>query len=138
MSIIRHHESHLDHALTSAQIKFILDLDAKEGEVVVQTIELPEHLGLVPCALHGPIMGDEPVPESEVTYKVRGQRDGASRMVARIVRTTRLVTVISGPDGGQPCILFTAFGGPQAPRESFEDDSEESREFWKLHALSSI
>ncbi len=136
MSITRHKDSHLDHALTRVQIKFILDLYPKRGELVIQTIELPAHLGLVPCGLHGPIMGDDPVPESEVVYKTRGTREGKSRLVDRIVRSTRLVTVISGPHDGLDCVLFTAFGGPQAPKEPFEDDSDESREFWSQHALS--
>ena len=138
MTITRHKDSHLDHALTQEQIKFILNLDARE----IQTIQLPEHLGLVPCGLHGPLMGDEPVPESEVTYAVRGERRGKSRLVDRIVRTTRMVTVIAGPHDGLPCVLFTAFGGPLTPKEPFDFDYHESEEaqvsrrFWEQHALS--
>jgi hypothetical protein len=130
-------ESHLDHGLTKAQVEFILGIDAPAGQVTVQTVELPEDLGTVPCGLHGPVMGDEPVLEADVTYEVRGQRKGASRLVERPIRSTRIVTVISGPHEGEPCVLYTAFGGPQAPREPFEDDSEESQIFWSQHALSS-
>jgi hypothetical protein len=136
MSITRHKKSHLDHNLTSDQIKFVLGLDASEGEEHTQTIELPEHLGTIPCGLHGPIMGDEPVPEDEVTYAVRGERKGESRLVNRPARPSRQVTVIAGPHDGLACVLFTAFGGPLTPREPFEDASEQSKKFWELHALS--
>ena len=136
-SIKRHRDSHLDHALTEAQIGFILNVPAEDGAVEVQTVMLPDHLGTVPCGLHGPTMGDMPVPESEITYAVRGERNGESRLVDRPARGSRLVTIVSGPHDGLGCVLFTAFGGPQAPQEPFEDDSEGSREFWKQHALSS-
>lgn len=135
MSITRHKDSHLDHNLTSEQIKFVLGLDAPEGGT--QTVTLPEHLGTVQCGLYGPLMGDAPIEESEVSYHVRGERKGKSRLIiGRAPRTTRLLTVISGPHDGLDCVLFTAFGGPLAEREPFEDDSEKSREFWKQHALS--
>ena len=136
MSITRHADSHLDHNLTDAQIEYILGLSAAEGSVTVQTVLLPDGLGLVPCRLFGPIMGDDPIPESDVTYAKRGDRAGESRLVNRSPRLVRTVTVISGPHDGNPCVLFTAFGGPQAPREPFEDDSEESRTFWGQHALA--
>ena len=136
MSITKHKDSHLDHSLTDAQVEFILGLPAKEGEVTVQTVELPEALGTVPCGLFGPCMGDAPVTDAEVTLEVRGDRKGPSRLVDREPRQVRTVTVISGPHDGNPCVLFTAFGGPSAPREPFEDDSEESRKFWSEHALA--
>jgi hypothetical protein len=136
MSIKRHKDSHLDHALTEAQIQYILGLSAPEGTVNVQTVELPAELGTVPCGLFGPCMGDAPVSDSEVEMVTRGNRKGASRTVAREPRQVRQVTVITGPHDGEPCVLFTAFGGPSAPREPFEDDSEESRKFWAEHALA--
>ena len=137
MSITRHKDSHLDHNLTSEQIKFVLGLDAQEGELTIQTVTLPDHLGTVPCGLYGPVMGDEPVTEAEVSYHVRGERKGKSRLIiGRAPRTTRLLTVISGPHDGLACVLFTAFGGPQAPKEPFEDDSDETKAFWNQHALS--
>jgi len=143
MSITKHADSHLDHALTEAQVEFVLSLPAKAGEVTVQTVELPDGLGLVPCGLYGPTMGDAPVTDSEVEMVVRGDRKGESRLVGRSPRLQRKVTVISGPHDGDSCVLFTAFGGPQAPREPFEfaadDDSDaaqESRKFWSEHALA--
>lgn len=58
-------------------------------------------------------------------------------------RQTRLLTVIAGPHEGDGCVLYTAHGGPAAPREpwdpSLNDDAaalEESRAFWSVHALS--
>lgn len=144
MSIKRHKDSHLDHALTDAQVDFVLGLSAKEGELTIQTVELPEELGTVPCGLFGPVMGDAPVTDSaDVEWRVRGNRKGESRTVSRAPRQVRTVTVISGPHDGESCVLFTAFGGPQSPREPFEfadddqsDAAQESRKFWAEHALA--
>lgn len=141
MSITRHKDSHLDHNLTPEHVKFVLGLDPSEhgdpsSPVRVFAVEMPEHLADLPCGLHGPLMGDEPVPESEVTYAVRGERKGPSRLVARPVRPSRLLAVVAGPYDGHDWVLFTAYGGPVMPREPFEDDSEETREVWSKHALS--
>lgn len=133
----RHNDSHLDHGLSSAQIEFLLKIEVPEGEVTVKTVELPEELGKVPCGLHGPEMGDAAVMEADVTYAVRGERKGASRLVARPTRKTSKVTFVAGPHDGQEGVIFTAFGGPMAPRELFECDDMSSREFWATHALSS-
>lgn len=140
-----------------------------------QTIVLPEWLGTVPCALRGPIVGDslivvpvvysnpdlptyagpDPIPArdpepGEIVFRCRGTRAYASRMVQLPPTQTRLVTVIAGPHDGHDMVLFTAYGGPEAPREVGEleakryiDDSPElrqelaeSREFWAVHALA--
>lgn len=139
MTIKKVPESHVDHSLTAEQLSWVLGSGAgRDGEVCVQTLEMPEELGTLPCALYGPVMGDAPVTEGFVHYTVRGERKGVSRMMNRgDVRPTRQLTVISGPgpDEGQPCVLYTAFGGPAAPRELFEDNGEESRDFWAQHAL---
>lgn len=124
----KHKDSHLDHGLTEAQIAFILAQPIVGG---VHTIELPEELGTVPCGLYGPVVGDPPVSDTEVTYAARGQR----KLVDRPARPARLVTVVVGPHDG----------GPQAPREPFEfeprDDFKSldhiaSEAFWKEHALA--
>jgi hypothetical protein len=73
-------------------------------------------------------------------------------MVNRPVRETRILTVIGGhlpvKDNGphavdsSRCVLYTAFGGPMAPREPGDpsitdvDDLKESTLFWAQHALS--
>lgn len=135
-------ESHLDHGLTESQVEFILKIEVPAGTVTVKTIELPENLGTVPCALYGPKMGDDPIDEDDVTYKVRGNRKGESRVVNLPMRPTRVVTFVAGPHNGEEGVLYTAFGGPSSPREPFEFDdhmSEEAREplnFWSEHALS--
>ena len=137
MKIRLHKDSHVDHGLSGEQVEYLLQtLEATPHDLTIQTVELPEGMGTVPCGLHGPVMGDDPVPDDEVTFAVRGSRSGASRLCRRPVRPTRKVTIISGPHEGHACVLFTAFGGPQAPREPFEDDSPESIKFWSEHALS--
>jgi hypothetical protein len=134
----RHQESHLDHELTNDQIAYIFDLFKDRSEFFVETINLPYELGQVPCYLYGPTMGDEPVLEDEVQYKRRGERSWNTRQVERPSRLTRLVTVVAGPHDGEPCILYTAFGGPSAPQELGDPnckDGEASFRFWKEHAL---
>jgi hypothetical protein len=134
--------SHLDHGLTEAQVAHIGQRFAERDSFFIETFELPEELGTVPCGIHGPIMGDAPVDEAEVTYQVRGERLFSSRMIAKEERKVRTVTVIAGPHEDQACVLFTAFGGPLAPREpedvSIPSDEEraKSRAFWAQHALS--
>jgi hypothetical protein len=112
-----HKDSHLDHDLTAAQLAHLLvQLDGRDA-FFIETLELPEALGTVPCGLHGPAMGDAPIGEAEITLEKRGDRAWTSRLVARPTRPTRRVTVIAGPADDQPCVLYTVFGGPQAPQE---------------------
>lgn len=136
--------SHVDHGLTVEQLEWLLDVALLSGayadgylehpHVVALTYELPEALGTVPCGLHGPAVGDAPVPESEVTYAARGERAYESRLCARPVRQVRQVSLITGPAGDEPLVLYTAFGGPVAPREMA--DPSRSEAFWRQHALS--
>jgi len=113
----KHTDSHVDHGLTEAQLHYLLDRFAGRTSFFLETIELPEELGTVPCGLWGPVMGDPPVEESAVKRERRGSRAWTSRLVARDTRPTRQVTVIAGPHDGQPCVLYTAFGGPATPQE---------------------
>lgn len=136
MAIKQIAQSHIDHNLSPEQLAWVLSQEAPAGEVKVQTLVLPLDLGTVPCDLHGPAMGDEPVPEDVVIYRVRGERKGPSRLVAGKARQTRKVTIISGPEEADACVLYTAFGGPSSPRELFEDDGPEATAFWAEHALT--
>lgn len=136
-----HKDSHLDHALTKAQIDFLLSHFAEHEGFFIETLELPEELGTVPCGLYGPIMGDPPITENQVFYAKRGNREYTSRMRNSDVapRQVRTVTVIAGPHDGQNCVLFTAFGGPCAPQEINDPgckDLIKSQVFWAEHALA--
>lgn len=133
--------SHLDHGLFAYHVRYLLGLFGDRSAFFIETIELPSYLDAVPCHLHGPATGEDPVLESEVSYEVRGNRAGPSRMCSRAPKMTRTVTVIAGPREGEPCVLYTAFGGPLAPREPWDptlpaDKADESRAFWAEHALS--
>jgi hypothetical protein len=137
--MIKHTDSHLDHALTEAQVEHLLATFAERAEFFIATIELPLDLGTVPCGLWGPAMGDEPVSPAEVHYAPRGTRAYSSRLCDRPARPTRTVTVIAGPHDGHPCVLFTAFGGPPTPQEPDDPECKDpiaSRQFWVQHALS--
>lgn len=134
-------ESHLDHGLTEGHIDFLMGRFGDRKEFFIETVEVPTDLPSLTCGLHGPIMGDEPLGEDEVFYTVRPPREYPSRMTERAPRDTRLLTVIAGPDGDEPCVLYTAFGGPLAPREPGDPtlppgDRAESEAFWSKHALS--
>jgi hypothetical protein len=137
-----HNDSHLDHGLSTAHIEWMLAQFTARSGFFLETVELPRHLEPLQCGLHGPIVGDEPVPEGEVNYARRGERAGDSRLCSRPPRETRLITVIAGPHGEEPCVLYTAFGGPSAPREPWDagiktdSEREASVLFWAAHALS--
>lgn len=106
----------------------------------IETVELPSHLGAIWCELHGPIVGEPPVTEDEVIYEARPGRAYVSRICRRAPFRQSLLTVIAGPHKGEPCVLYTAFGGPASPREVSdptlpEADRAASVAFWAVHAL---
>lgn len=134
-------DSHVDHNLTQAQLDFIMEKFKDRNEFFIQQITLPDNLGKVLCGLYGPMMGDHPISEDKVFYVKRGNRTGNSRMINEPMRPTDFVTVIGGPNKEGICILYTAFGGPCAPREPFDSsltdkDIMVSNLFWSNHALS--
>ena len=133
-----HKDSHLDHGLTNEQMLFILNkFEARDG-FFIETFELPENLGTLDCALYGPTVGDAPIPETDVYYAKRGARAWVSRMTrVHPMRKTRTVTVIAGPHDGQPCVLYTVFGGPSTPQEPGDPAAvATSAAFWGEHALA--
>ena len=135
-------ESHVDHGISKEQMGYILKQLEDVNEFAIKTLSLPGKLGTVSSALYGPLAGDPPVPENAVHYEQRGDRPGKSRMIDKPMRKTNKVTVIVGPHGDKPAVLYTAFGGPLSPKEPFDpslsgSDKEESEAFWKQHALSS-
>lgn len=135
----RHKDSHLDHGLSEPVIEYLLTTFADRSAFFTATIELPPELGTVPCGLFGPLMGDPPV--TDAFYGRRNGRPYDSRLVRRPKRDVRTVTVIAGPHDGLPCVLFTAFGGPMAPREPGDpalapEQIPVSKAFWDDHALA--
>ena len=132
-------DSHLDHALSAGMLAHILGAFADRDAFFIETIELPAELGTVPCGLHGPAMGDEPVMPGECHHAKRPGREYVSRLCERDVRQTRLLTVVAGPHDGHACILYTAYGGPIAPQEPGDPscrDKAASMSWWSDHALS--
>lgn len=136
-------KSHVDHDITAAQMLWILTQTAGRSGFFIETLTLPETLGTVPCTLYGPIMGDAPVPQSECVSRVRGERPYPSRCTIRPARPVHTVTVIAGPTATDPCVLYTAFGGPLAPKEALDPTlTDKDRDasitfwFWDGHALA--
>ena len=70
----KHAESHVDHGLTAEQLQFLLDRFADREGFFIETLTLPRELGTVRCGLYGPIMGDPPISDAEVTHATRGTR----------------------------------------------------------------
>lgn len=137
-------QSHVDHGLSPEQLRWLLDQCEDRDAFFIQTFTLPDHLGTVECGLVGPALGLSPVTEDEVAYVIRGNRKCASRVLREPTAKpqTRMVTVIAGPTQGHDgLVLYTAYGGPSAPREPGDttiptwDGVVESRAFWAEHAL---
>lgn len=137
--------SHRDHGLTEEQLQFLLAKFADRKEFFIETVELPEELGMVPVTLYGPLMGDPPVDDIQCVFRVRGKRKGTSKMIKRPTRYTRTVTIIAGPPANprapQEMVLYTAFGGPAAPKEPWDcppnsAEHHASISFWATHALA--
>lgn len=157
-----HADSHVDHGLGDAHRAFLLERFKGRDSFFIETVPLPVELDEVPMALYGPSVGDAPIGEDQVVLLERGNRGYKSRCVHWPIRTSRSVTVIAGPHTNQACILYTAFGGPLAPKEvgeleqAWEDlaarnprdaglcrEMDElklklvvSRAFWAQHALA--
>ena len=138
--MILHPESHIDHVPPEI-LEWVLHTFHDRSAFFVETVEIPQGLPDVECGLHGPIMGDVPVREEEVTYQARAGRTWPSRLINRPTRPTRQFVIIGGPYKEHPCILYTCFGGVLAPKEPQDPtldpvNQEESRRFWGQHALS--
>ena len=133
--------SHLDHDLTAAHLAFMLERYKGWDEFFLDTVELPKHLPPLCCGLYGPTMGDAPVLDADVVLQPRTGRAWPSRLVDRPMRTTRLLTTVAGPHEGLSCMLYTSYGGPEAPREPGDptlvgDTLAQATAFWAQHALA--
>lgn len=92
----RHPILHADHGLTAAHLDFVQSVLAGwDGTFVLLHLDLPSHLLPLPSGLHGPACGDDPIPESEVWYAVRGRRAGPSRLCARPPRMVRKIVIVA-------------------------------------------
>ena len=134
----KHKDSHLDHHLTGAQIDHVMAQFAERSGFFIETVTLPLALGVVPCGLHGPAVGDPPVPDAECAHAPRNGRAWSSRLCERPARPTSLVTIIAGPHEGEQ-IVYTMFGGPPAPQEVGDPGCANvatSTAFWAEHALT--
>jgi hypothetical protein len=132
--------SHLDHGLSTAHIEWLtraLNERIAAGEapgVSVHTFTIPSSLPGLHTALLRTAEG--------VRVEPRGSREWPSRVVDRPMRWTRQCTAVVGPHEVEEHVLFTAYGGPAAPREpgdpslTADADKAESEAFWAHHALA--
>jgi len=136
-----HKDSHIHDNVPQLVRDWVIDhLNAKElPSFLMLTLSYPSPI--IPCGLHGPIMGDAPIGEVECFYGKRGKREYNSRLCNRSPRLQCGVTIIAGEHDGQEHVIYTMFGGPLAEKEPADPtlkDSERdfSVRFWREHALS--
>jgi hypothetical protein len=113
-------------------------LETTEFAFCAHTFTMPNHLPDVENALYGPLSGDAPVADSEVTLAKRGDRPWADRMIAKPPRPSRQLTVIGTIIDGA-LTAFTMHGGPLAdrnPADPTNPNPEQSKKFWSQHALA--
>lgn len=143
---------HADHGVTEEQLRWCLDSvlsEAHQGFLRRAWALPPELLGELRSGLWGPNVGDEPIPDSQCRWIVRGTRRCASRVVARPTRGATHLVLIGMVR--TEIRLWTAYGttsaygttcGVIAPREPGDlsiptwNEIVEAREFWTTHALS--
>jgi hypothetical protein len=108
--------SHLDHGLSSDHMAWLtaaLNERIAAGEVgrgvSTVTLSIPRSLLGLHTALVQTTEG--------VRLERRGSREWPSRVVDRPMRWTRQCTAVVGPHEGEEHVLYTAYGGPSAPRE---------------------
>jgi hypothetical protein len=142
VSIKIHDDSHLDHGVNDRVLAWIETLLVDAQAVEVNTLTLRDDMPDLESALYGPAAGDSPVLETSARYRKRKGRDIKSRVLPGCPpRPTRLITVVTGPHDGQQGVLFTCYGGPEAPREIGDIDKDDpgfidAVKFWGEHALS--
>ncbi len=131
---------HADHGVTNETIMWALSEIQPTG-FFLRTLELPVgHVDLL-NALYGPVAGDAPVSDDDVSFAKRSEDRPASRVVNLPMRPTRLVTLIGIVKDGAATI-FTAYGGPAAEREpndptlATEEEKATAAAFWATHALA--
>ena len=142
-----HKDSHIDHGIGSEVLADILKHFEDRTGSFIATVNLKDVTSLVsevPCSLIGPATYNTPVSEEEVIYKPRPGQSYSSRLLKdgdKQATSSDVVTIICGEHDGNPCVLFTAFGGPLAPKEPGDptlkpEEREASEKFWKEHALA--
>lgn len=134
---------HADHGLGEAHMRLIDDLMTGKEGFFIEALPLGPLTGTLQSGLYGPSCGDDPVPEGEVEYVVRGNRPGPSRLTDRPTRPADHMVVI-GISNGDESKVFTAYGNIGdniAPREWWDssmkpEEAEAAARFWKEHALA--
>ena len=106
---------------------------------ISDVFHLPSDLESITSGLYGPTAGDPKINEEEVTYKVRDNRSGPSRLIHRPTREVRKLCIIYVNN-----MILTAYGTQAAeptPREWWDatmtpHEAVDSALFWSHHALS--
>lgn len=141
--MILHKDSHTD-LIPKDVLDFAFMYFRGYTEPFIETVELPTRFGTVECGLYGPAMGDLSIWEMHVWYAKRPGRSWESRLINKPTRQTRRLTVVAGPYDGHPCVLYTVYSGPAAPKEPGDPTIKSEAErmgpeaFWAHHALSGV
>jgi hypothetical protein len=133
------------------KVHYVKDVDTETMKALVESLNLQEGFFLrtiplpngqtVPCRLHGPAMGDDPVQDQEVWFSRTGPDKPLTRFVLRDERDVSEITVI-GMLTGSEVEVWAAYGGPARPRNvgdvtlTTDEEKAEAETFWASHALS--
>ncbi len=136
---------HADHGLGPKHLELVKSVALAADGFFIEVIDLPENCPDLMSALYGPDVGDPPVRDSDVTYEIRNDRKGPSRLIDRPHRPCRKMVVVGvGADGAHDATVFTAYGTQDtkaAPREWWDPsmkphETASAAEFWSHHALA--
>jgi hypothetical protein len=112
-------DSHMDHALSDEVVEHLIKRFADKDGFFAGEFELPEGL-TISCGAYGPENGDEVVTPDEIFMVCRNGRDGDTPLIKRPMRETQKFFIVAGPHDGHSAYLYTCYGGPQAPRETWD------------------
>lgn len=135
--------SKIDSGLTTVQLDHIKDLFRDAKTSFNEVIDLSDAgLGVVPCSLHGPMMGDAAICDTETEFIYLKEISFGIRCVDRPARMTSKVTVVGDYDHSEKTVvLLYALGGPLPPRHPDDPDMtlnqlDISKAFWAEHAMT--
>ena len=103
--------AHDDHDLKPKHLAAIDQiLSDWNGSFIKMCVPLPYDCPDLLSALHGPVAGDPPITDDQVTYEKRNNRHGPSRLIDAPMRPARNIVLIGMRDEGGTLLLFTAYG----------------------------
>ena len=147
---------HDDHDITNEMRLWLLGgfrelLDPDASREATFEFPIPLAMGVLPCAMYGPKMGDEPMTSDHIMWYPRKGRTCPSRLTKLPMRMSGTISGAYAWDHVRHSLdFYSVYGGPVAPREMGDLEHQslecgvklpegaiaESWAFWREHALS--